>query len=46
MPKHKLMVRETSKFIVEIEAPTEKEAQEIFENNIKDSLYLLSAKMF
>ena len=36
MPKHNILVRETSKFIVEIEAPTEKEAQEIFENNIKD----------
>ena len=36
MPKHNILVRETSKFIVEIEAPTEKEAQEIFENNIKE----------
>ena len=36
MPKHNILVRETSKFIVEIEAPTEKEAQAIFENNIKD----------
>tara|TARA_B100000482_G_C12393146_1_gene213905 strand:- start:193 stop:441 length:249 start_codon:yes stop_codon:yes gene_type:complete len=36
MPKHKLMVRETSKFIVEIEAPTEQEAQDIFEKNIKE----------
>jgi len=36
MPKHKILVRETSKFIVEIEAPTEKEAQEIFENNVKE----------
>ena len=36
MPKHNILVRETSKFIVEIEAPTEKEAQDIFENNIKD----------
>ena len=36
MPKHKIMVRETSKFIVEIEATTEQEAQNIFENNIKE----------
>ena len=36
MPKHNILVRETSKFIVEIEAPTEQEAQDIFESNIKD----------
>ena len=36
MPKHKITVRETSKFIVEIEAPTEQEAQDIFESNIKE----------
>jgi len=35
MPKHKIMVRETSKFIVEIEAPDEQEAQDIFERDIK-----------
>ena len=35
MPKHKIMVRETSKFIVEIEAPNEQEAQDIFEKDIK-----------
>ena len=36
MPKHNILVRETSKFIVEIEAPTEQEAQDIFEKNIKE----------
>ena len=35
MPKHNILVRETSKFIVEIEASTEKEAQDIFEKDIK-----------
>ncbi len=35
MPKHKILVKETSKFIVEIEAPNGKKAQEIFEDDIK-----------
>ena len=46
MPKHKIMVRETSKFIVEIDAPTEQEAQDMFEKNIKQSADKITRVLF
>ncbi len=35
MPKHNILVRETSKFVVTVEADSEQEAQDRFEKNIK-----------